>query len=64
LSDLTLSPDTFRQLPDVLEALKNPRSPRSVINYICGCDTADPETRDSLNFDENVSPLQKPIRRV
>lgn len=55
--DLTLTTDAFRQLPAVLEALKAPRLPRSVINYICGCDTANPEVRDSLNLDHNVSPL-------
>lgn len=43
-----LTPDTFRELPDVLQALGKPRSPRSVLNYLCGCDTGDPEIRDSL----------------
>jgi uncharacterized protein (DUF924 family) len=52
-----LTAETFRQHPDVLRALANPRSPRSVLNYICGCDTADPEVQRSLNTDEGVGPL-------
>lgn len=52
-----LPPDAFRQLPDVLRALANPRSPRSVFNYMCGCDTAEPEVRKGLNTDEKVAPL-------
>jgi len=52
-----LTPESFRQRQDVLQAVENPRSPRSVLNYMCGCDTADPETRDSLNQDETVRPL-------
>jgi uncharacterized protein (DUF924 family) len=52
-----LTPESFRQRPDVLQAVENPRSPRSVLNYMCGCDTAYPETRDSLSRDENVRPL-------
>ncbi len=55
ISKLTV--ETFRQLPDVLRALANPRSPRSVLNYICGCDTADPEVQSSLNTDDKVGPL-------
>jgi hypothetical protein len=54
-SDLT--PESFRQRPDVIQAVENPRSPRSVLNYMCGCDTAKPEIRDSLNQDETVRPL-------
>lgn len=57
MSVTTLTPDTFRQLPDVLRALDNPRSPRSVLNYICGCDTADPKVQSSLNTDDKVGPL-------
>ena len=52
-----LTPESFRQRPDVVRAVENPRSPRSVLNYLCGCDTADPEIRDGLNRDENVQPL-------
>ena len=52
-----LTPESFRQRPDVIQAVENPRSPRSVLNYMCGCDTAKPEIRDSLNQDETVRPL-------
>jgi hypothetical protein len=52
-----LTPESFRQRPDVVRAVENPRSPRSVLNYMCGCDTAKPEIRDSLNQDETVRPL-------
>ncbi len=54
-SDLT--PERFRERPDVVRAVQAPRSLRSVLNYLCGCDTADPATRDSLNRDETVRPL-------
>ncbi|MEO0525217.1 MAG: DUF924 family protein [Pseudomonadota bacterium] len=54
-SDLT--PETFRQHPDVIRAVEIPRSSRSVLNYMCACDTADPEIRASLNLDEAVQPL-------
>ena len=52
-----MTPDEFRSIPAVLEALQNPRSPRSVINYICGCNTDDEEIRKSLNTDDKVRPL-------
>jgi uncharacterized protein (DUF924 family) len=52
-----LTPESFRQRPDVVRAVENPRSPRSVLNYMCGCDTAKPEIRDRLNQDETVQPL-------
>jgi hypothetical protein len=52
-----LTPESFRQRPDVVRAVENPRSPRSVLNYMCGCDTAKPEIRDSLNQDETVRAL-------
>ena len=52
-----LTPEIFRQRPDVLRAVETPRSPRSVLNYMCACDTADPEIRASLNLDETVQPL-------
>src|SRR6056297_1590207 len=53
--ELTL--ESFRQHPDIVRAVENPRSPRSVLNYMCGCDTAKPEIRESLNQDETVRPL-------
>ena len=53
----TLTADSFRQIPAVLAALAHPRSPRSVLNYICACDTADPQARRSLDTDAAVSPL-------
>ncbi|MFA8388269.1 MAG: DUF924 family protein [Pelagibaca sp.] len=52
-----LTPDSFRQRPDVTRAVANPRSPRSVLNYLCGCNTSKPEIRESLNQDETVRPL-------
>lgn len=52
-----LTPESFRQRPDVVRAVENPRSPRSVLNFLCGCDTAKPEIRESLNQDETVRPL-------
>ena len=52
-----LTPEDMHTLPVVLEALKNPRSPRSVLNYMCACDTSDPKTRELLSTEEKVSPL-------
>jgi uncharacterized protein (DUF924 family) len=52
-----LTPESFRQRPDVVRAVEDPRSPRSVLNYMCGCDTAKPEIRYSLNQDETVRAL-------
>ena len=52
-----MTPQDFRTLPIVKEALKNPRSPRSILNYMCACDTSDPELRKDLSKDEIVSPL-------
>jgi uncharacterized protein (DUF924 family) len=52
-----MTPKDFRTLPIVKEALKNPRSPRSILNYMCACDTSDPELRKDLSKDEIVSPL-------
>jgi uncharacterized protein (DUF924 family) len=52
-----LTPESYCQRPDVVRAVENPRSPRSVLNYMCGCDTAKPEIRESLNQDETVRPL-------
>jgi uncharacterized protein (DUF924 family) len=47
----------FRRLPAVLKALQNPRSHRSVLNYMCGCDTSDLRTRELLSTEEKVEPL-------
>lgn len=52
-----LTPDAFRHLPAVTEAVENPWSPRSVLNYMCGCDTADPDIQNRLCSDYYVSPL-------
>jgi len=52
-----MTPKDFRTLPIVKEALENPRSPRSILNYMCACDTSDPELRKDLSKDEIVSPL-------
>ena len=57
MSFLKMSTEEFRNLPQVLKALKNPRSPRSVLNYMCGCDTSDPNIRNSLCEQEKVEPL-------
>ena len=57
MSFLKISTEEFRNLPPVLKALKNPRSPRSVLNYMCGCDTSDPNIRNSLSEQEKVEPL-------
>ena len=54
-----MTPNEFRSIPAVVKALENPRSPRSVINYICGCNTADEEVIKSLNTDDKVGPLLK-----
>ncbi len=47
----------FRTLPIVQEALKRPHLPRSILNYMCACDTSDPKLRKGLNTDDIVSPL-------
>jgi uncharacterized protein (DUF924 family) len=57
MSNPELTLERFRHRPDVVRAVENPRSPRSVLNYMCGCDTAKPEIRESLNRDETVRPL-------
>lgn len=57
MSNCELKPESFRQRSDVVRAVENPRSSRSVLNYLCGCDTADPENRKSLSTDEKVGPL-------
>ena len=57
MSNSELTPQDFRQRPAVIRAVENPWSPRSVINYLCGCDTEDPEIRSRLSADRYVSPL-------
>jgi uncharacterized protein (DUF924 family) len=52
-----LTPERFRRRPAVIRAVENPRSPRSVLNYMCACDTSDPDTCKELGLDENLSPL-------
>ena len=52
-----MTPNDFRILPTVLDALQKPREPRSILNYMCACDTTNPETRESLNNEDVVSPL-------
>ena len=52
-----MTPDEFKALPVVTAALDQPRSVRSVLNYICACDTADPVMRQRLCKDEHVRPL-------
>ena len=52
-----LKPEVFKLLPEVIKALEEPRKPRSVLNYMCGCDTADPVIRLSLNTEEKVRSL-------
>jgi len=52
-----LTPEAFRLLPAVIEACKNARSPRSVLNYMCAADTADPEVKKGLSTDAVVAPL-------
>jgi uncharacterized protein (DUF924 family) len=49
--------EVFQRLPFVVKALENPRSPRSVLNYMCACDTQDPKTRELLSTEEKVAPL-------
>ena len=50
-------PEVFSLLPEVIKALQEPRKPRSVLNYMCGCDTADPVIRLTLNTEEKVRSL-------
>ena len=51
------NPEDFKLLPEVVKALEEPRRPRSVLNYMCGCDTADPVIRLSLDTEEKVRSL-------
>ena len=52
-----MTPNDFRILPIVIDALEKPREPRSILNYMCACDTANPESRKGLNNEDVVSPL-------
>ena len=40
-----MTPESFKKIPAVVEALKQPYSSRSILNYMCACDTANPEDR-------------------
>ena len=46
--------ERFKKNRFVLKALQNPRSPSSVLNYMCSGDTNDPLVKKSLN---NISSL-------
>ena len=50
-------PEVFSSLPEVIKAMEAARKPRSVLNYMCGCDTADPVIRLTLNTEEEVKTL-------
>ena len=52
-----LTAEDMHTLPVIMAALKNPRSPRSVLNYMCACDTSDPKSRALLSSEEKVGPL-------
>ena len=52
-----LSPLEFSRRPAVQTAVINPRSPTSVLSYMCGCDINHPKDRKSLYYDETVEPL-------
>ena len=52
-----MTPESFKKIPAVVEALKQPQSSRSILNYMCACDTANPEDRSKLNHEEIVGPL-------
>ena len=52
-----MTPNDFSILPIVIDALQKPREPRSILNYMCACDTANPESRKGLNNEDVVSPL-------
>jgi uncharacterized protein (DUF924 family) len=52
-----MTPDEFKSLPVVTAALEQPRSVRSVLNYICACNTSDPVMREQLSMDDHVRPL-------
>ena len=43
-----LTPEQFSKKPAVVKALNDPRSPSSVLNYMCGCDINNPNDFGSL----------------
>ena len=49
-----MTPQVFRTLPAVIDAVKHPRSARSVLHYMFGCGTADPQNRDALDTEEKL----------
>ena len=49
--------EKFKKNRFVLKALQNPRSPSSVLNYMCSGNTNDPLVKKSLNNINIVSPL-------
>ncbi len=51
--------EEFKSNSAVIAALKRPRSVRSILNYICACDTSDRFARENLNTEEWVAPLLK-----
>ena len=57
MSSQQLTSEDMHTLPVLIDAPKNPRSPRSVLNYMCACNTSDPKTRDLLSTEEKVEPL-------
>ena len=57
MSSKQLTANDMHTLPVVLEALKNPRYPRSVLNYMCACDTSDPKVSELLSVENCVVPL-------
>mgnify|MGYP001383584856 FL=1 len=57
LPSKNLTAEEMHTLPAILDALEKPRSARSVLNYMCACDTTDPESRMLLSTEEVVEPL-------
>ena len=49
--------EKFKKNRFVLKALQNPRSPSSVLNYMCSGDTNDPLVKKSLN---NINIVSSP----
>lgn len=54
-----MTPDDFMRNPTVIAAVQKPRDVRSVLNYFCASDTADPDVRKRLCTDDAVAPLLK-----
>ena len=57
MSQEDLTPEQFSKKPAVRKALNNPRSPSSVLNYMCSGDTNDHLVKKSLNNINIVSSL-------